>query len=430
MKREPKRFLEVGGKVTTDPNSITWVGGAEEVTMPVINYDEPKSARVITNIDEIARLLYERREKGGGLASGLIVDADEGPVVMKDATFSTLTSPPKLDASEIEALARKAGIEFTSDHVNRVVSYWASDERVDGDGDIIRQVWDFSRFEKNPVLCDSHAWGCPPIGSGLKWGVVQRADADYSGPALFIAGLFPTAEESEQGDRIFRLVKSGFLRGGSVGFRGLAIMRVEDPAERQKLGLGQYGVVFEKSLLVEFSPTTIGSNPGAHTSLSKAKREGNLLADDVPTMRELVRREAVARKTKAEKWAETDAGLLAVCKSLFPDHGFKRHADMAEPIVKDEGASVSIPVEQPKTVAEDVAAIRASLDELGPAILRRFDDLEEQNAALKAKLEGIEARGTEAIAAELELPDPAEVEPTFEISPRLARRLARLKSES
>ena len=119
----------------------------------------------------------------------------------------------------------------------RAVPYWASDERPDGHGDIVRQQWSFEEYSKNPVLCMGHDWVGPAIGRGIDYEVRQRSDADYKGPALWMLALFAEAEAQAENDRVFRLVRSGFMSAASVGFYSDRVIIVEDEQERAELPL-------------------------------------------------------------------------------------------------------------------------------------------------------------------------------------------------
>ncbi len=391
---------------------------------------ELKSGCVIEDLDEIARLLIERQKKAESLDTVVTIDADEGPIVSK--AMPGVASPPQVDPAKVESLARSVGIEFTEAHRDRVVSYWASDERVDGEGDIIRQKWDFSRFEKNPVMPFSHEWRGLPVANAIDWGVVARKDKDYDGPALWLAGLFPTEEESGMADSIFRLVKSGFLKGGSVGFKPLKITRIEDPEERKKLGLGTFGVIFEKSLLVEFSPVTVPANPGAHTALSVAKREGHLRAEEIPLLRELVRRGAVARGRTPDDWAKEDAAIVAVAKGLFADsalaRSLRKHADMGAPILDEKRERAIVRVDAADPIEENVAAIRTAVDEGFAGVFRRLDEISDENVELRRRLEEMEARNLVGVVTQSNDEPLPEIPISFDVSERLLRGLDALKA--
>lgn len=243
---------------------------------------------------------------------------------------STLAMPPEFShtAEQASALAAERGVPWREEYAGRLVHYWASDERVDGHGDIVRQDWRFDLFKDNPAMPYSHRWEDPTIGTHLDWKVLKRSDANYKGPALALLSLFATAEQSEFADSIFRLVSAKMLRAGSVGFSPGRVIWVEDKEERNKLGLGNWGYVLEDNMLLEFSPTTLGANPGAGVmnALAAAKSRGIVRASEFQVLRELRRREVASGSRSG--WAEEDAELVRLGRLLFPGEPIEEHRDL------------------------------------------------------------------------------------------------------
>lgn len=161
-----------------------------------------------------------------------------------------------IESKELQGLCEARGIKFDEKYKGRVKIYKASDETVDASGDIIRQNgWDFSRFKTNSTIQYCHDYYQLPIGSAIKWQVTDNA--------LYIHVLFALQEQNDFADTVFRMVDGGFLKGNSVGFVPKKIQIVQDDKERQQLGLGKYGVIFEKQLLLEDSVCPLGCNPSA-----------------------------------------------------------------------------------------------------------------------------------------------------------------------
>jgi hypothetical protein len=221
---------------------------------------QTKSLRCVTDPEEISALLSTRQQFVGSYRSSSGLQKATGYAVLNPLTGedeeSKALSPTAL-RQKLEAL----GMPWDDRYLMRTIPYWMSDERVDSMGDIVRQVWDFSLFEKNSPMPWAHNWSGQAVGRVVDWKTKSRQEPDYVGKALYGLGLFAL---SEQGEAILSLVKSGFLPSGSVGFRPLEILNVTDPDERAKLGLGKYGLVFSKSALLEFSPVLLPANPGAH----------------------------------------------------------------------------------------------------------------------------------------------------------------------
>lgn len=159
----------------------------------------------------------------------------------------------------------KAKIRAEDDE-KRVIRFIASNERVDRAGDIIRVAgWRHADFDENGVFLSQHKSWEDPIGRTEVWKELG------SKPALMASVTFPTAEVSEEGDRVYRLYRGGFMRAVSVGFRPTKTLIVTDEEERADLGLGKYGVVFEEQELLELSAVSIPANPDALMQRSMAE---------------------------------------------------------------------------------------------------------------------------------------------------------------
>lgn len=174
-------------------------------------------------------------------------------------------------------LVRRTGLvmERVEDGKNKYGIPWVlSEEKVDRAGDlIIQNGWQLENFKRNPVLLWGHAMGADsdadvPIG---------RVDnVRVEGTKLLGECVF-AVEEYERAAQIWRLVKAGIVRAGSVGFRPLKVNHIVDEAERNSLGLGRYGVVFEKQELLEFSPCAVPCLPSA---LSDGVKSGRIKSSD------------------------------------------------------------------------------------------------------------------------------------------------------
>jgi len=126
-------------------------------------------------------------------------------------------------------------------------------ERVDPNG------WDFSQYQKNPVVEWAHRYDIPAIGKmeGLK--------IDDNG--LHGIVIFNSKDFDPFGWSIGERVKSGVIRAGSVGFR---VMEIEIPDRKtQEDGTA---LIFRKQELLEFSICNVPANPFA---LAKIKNEIN-----------------------------------------------------------------------------------------------------------------------------------------------------------
>jgi len=255
---------------------------------------------------------------------------------------------------------------------------------------------------------------------------VQRSEPDYKGPALWLLNLFATKDDWEWADTIFRLVKSGFLLSGSVGFWSSKVIDIRDEEERGELGLGRWGLIFEENHLLEYSPTTIPANPGAHAIARDLQRIGKardslpdatmlLQPQDVTMLREIVRRDI---GNDRQAWIDAETAILHVARSVWPDEEFTFHAELDVPVTlenpahartrthalaharagePEEGAATS-----PETGEQEVSArlgslekavgnVARTLDEFKTEATQVFTDLRELLETLPSKGSGEEA---------------------------------------
>ncbi|QKD04265.1 HK97 family phage prohead protease [Mesorhizobium loti] len=141
--------------------------------------------------------------------------------------------------------------------VSRKVRYVLSDGSVDRMSDTINpNGWQLDEIRRNPVVLFGHKSDEPPIGklSGLQ----------VVGGKLIGDVEFADAETYAFADTIFRLVKGGYLRAGSVGFVPIEWKFTTDQSRKG-------GVDFLKQQLLEFSVTPVPANPNA---LSDARSKG------------------------------------------------------------------------------------------------------------------------------------------------------------
>ena len=356
-----------------------------------------KSVEIITDPVEIHRHLDEATKKNlvrvaGGSAHTRVGELKDGRAKvtkvtsMAAALAKAMPTMPTGDA--LKTLVASRGLEWFDEYSERTMSYWASDERVDGHGDIVRQNWRFDEYQKNPVLAYSHDWINPPIGAGLDWAITTRTDGGYTGPALWLLTVFATEETSQFADSIFRLVKAGLLKAGSVGFFSGKLINVQDEAERAKLGLGKWGYILDDNHLLEFSPTPIGANSGALTIAATAKRKGCLLPADVNVIRDLHRRAIAETSRDAKEWGQVDGQWRSIASTLFPGFEFQKHLEIDAPIidVEDRRVKGSVTVKT-ASIEEEVAQLRAVVEETLTGLVTMVSDIRDQVEAITARLD-------------------------------------------
>jgi HK97 family phage prohead protease len=138
---------------------------------------------------------------------------------------------------------RSAHIEKAS---GDTFTFVASDATEDRMGDIIDpKGWELSTYQANPVVLFGHKHD-EPIG---------RASAvTVKGGKLYADIEFMPEEVSAFAAKIGRMVKAGFIKAVSVGFRALDAK----PNEKSPGGL-----IFTKSELLEISVVSVPANPSA-----------------------------------------------------------------------------------------------------------------------------------------------------------------------
>jgi hypothetical protein len=375
--------------------------------------EDLKSAELIEPGDLVSRLagiLAEKKAAGDNSPMPTIRQDEEGHVVVSKGGSILVpeTGPVDLrvpDLDSVKSLVSARGMEWRDEYKDRVIPYFASDERVDGHGDIVRQSWIMDEFEKNSPMPYSHEWFAPPIGRSIDWRVVQRNEPDYTGDALWLLALFATKDDWEWADTIFRLVKSGFLPSGSVGFWSAKVIDVKDDDERAELGLGRWGLVFEENHLLEYSPTTIPANAGAHTiARSLPGQAKNLQPHDVTMLRELIRQDCGDDR---QAWINAEQSILQVARSIWPDGVWEYHWEQDVPVTMMNPprtrtrtravAGADVPPEEPvdmdtrlETIETGVSHIARSLDDFKSETTQIFSDLRELLEASPPKGSGTE----------------------------------------
>lgn len=182
-------------------------------------------------------------------------------------------------ADACKALGKAEG-EFDK---TRIITFVASDETVDSYGDILRvDGCDLTRFKSGSAafIC-SHDLSdidgaCGVIINAKK---AKGIEGSPDGKAILVSIYFPTEEEDESADKIFKKYKARTLNAVSVG---LKVIEYFDPpadsAERKALGLGKWGIEVRKWMPYELSAVTVGANPNALMRRAFAKENEELSA--------------------------------------------------------------------------------------------------------------------------------------------------------
>lgn len=168
-----------------------------------------------------------------------------------------------------------------ADSEARTVRYVLSTKTPDRMADTIDpNGWRLDNYRKNPVLLLNHDKRSLPIGKALQVGIEMGA--------LVGTYKFATADEYPLADTCFKLVRGGYMPGGSVGFMPVKYTMNDETG----------GVDFLEQELLEFSAVTVPCNPEA---LSLSMGEAKDLGISLKAFDEL--RAVVASAVAAEKGA-------------------------------------------------------------------------------------------------------------------------------
>lgn len=144
---------------------------------------------------------------------------------------------------------------------DRVIRFKASDDTIDRYNEVILPSgWDLRNFKKNPAVLQFHDHYSWPIGKSTAAGVV--------GNALMIDAEFDPPEVDESAELVFRKIKHGSVKAGSVGFlpsQWIYPGTNEKGVNTEELFAKYKGVdkIYIKQELLEWTICPIGANPEA-----------------------------------------------------------------------------------------------------------------------------------------------------------------------
>lgn len=166
---------------------------------------------------------------------------------------------PTLTADEVKKLCKAIGLEYQAGYEARVVQFKFTDGTVDRYGDmIVAKGVDLTNYKQNPQILGFHDSCSFPIGRSIKTWYDKGTDS-VKGWVLF---LDDRVDKTGVAETTFRMVKAGVINTGSIGFMPKKYTR-PDEATRVKLGMGEWGYLFEETELVEFSIVPVPANPSA-----------------------------------------------------------------------------------------------------------------------------------------------------------------------
>lgn len=145
---------------------------------------------------------------------------------------------------------------------DRSFGFVISSDNPDHGGDIIKQNGiDLSVYKANPVVLWAHdGRSRPPVGTGKN--LKRNVKLPQGGRGTEAEVELAPEGTSDFTDALFRFVDAGIVRATSVGIKFVEVKDVTDK-ERERLGLGRFGLLINKSRLLEFSLVSIPQNPDA-----------------------------------------------------------------------------------------------------------------------------------------------------------------------
>ncbi len=142
----------------------------------------------------------------------------------------------------------------------RLVKFVITTGDADRENDVISsQGWDVSNYLKNPVVLFAHDYDSLPVARAIS--------LEQEGDTLIAVAEFASAELNPMAERVYQMLKQGFLRGASVGFRPVTFAYNE----------GRGGVDFAKQELLEFSIVPIPANASALMAAGLKEHDASIL---------------------------------------------------------------------------------------------------------------------------------------------------------
>ena len=129
---------------------------------------------------------------------------------------------------------------------DRTIKFIISTGSADREKDIINPTgWDTDNYLKNPVVLFAHDYNSLPVA--------RTTSLKQEGDTLIAEAEFADESLNPAAEQVYQMLRQGYLRGASVGFRPLTFQYNDERG----------GVDFEKQELLEFSVVPVPANPGA-----------------------------------------------------------------------------------------------------------------------------------------------------------------------
>ena len=167
-----------------------------------------------------------------------------------DEWFKVTGGRPLADG-DLPGLRKFGSFEIENKDVDPItgmvdIDFVISTPALDRDNDVIDQSgWDLDHYSMNPVVLWAHDYSKPPVGKSLKVWV--------KGKKLLSRDRFTPQEINPFGHMVYQMIKGGFLKATSVGFRPRKYVYNDEHG----------GYDFAEQELMEHSVVPVPSNPEA-----------------------------------------------------------------------------------------------------------------------------------------------------------------------
>lgn len=274
----------------------------------------------------------------------------------------------------------------------RSYEFVASEESRDRSGDIIKvSGWDLTNFRANPIALADHDARMEKIIGNV---TSMRKATGEDPPRLYETITFAEPGVTQLADVCERLVATGVAKTVSVGFIPLMVTWPESDDEREKLGVGRWGCVYDKSEQLELSLCAIPCHPKAAATGKAFTQERQRIAEAVWSM--------VAEKQITREAASAYLSVLEsrrVARTVFPVRDIPSRNAVKEQLAQTAPASsveTSNALPSPEK-REAAAAPNADVLLVIEALTKRADAADARVAELEARLAKAEANATEAL---------------------------------
>jgi len=196
----------------------------------------------------------------------------------------------EINGQKIAGYRRSVSVVEKSDFVEneRADVSMITSAAVDRDRDVILPTGiDWKSYKKNPVVGYGHNYDILPVGRAMWWKRATSADPSLDG--WLAKTQYTKRPDMWQGDwwpdAVWHMIRSGDLRGKSIGFIPLDGHRPTPDEIKTRPGLAEARWILTKIQIVEYSAVGVQSNPAAVVqSIAKSAAAGFPVPRDILSM--------------------------------------------------------------------------------------------------------------------------------------------------